>query len=321
MVLTNKFAHVLVTGGAGFVGSQLVQRLIPISDRITVIDDLSTGRRDALPSSNNLRLIEQSYVDEALLDEVLPDVEVVFHLACRNLVMSTRNTDDDFHVNLYGGYLLLKKAQERAVKLRRFIYTSTASVYGNAPVLPTPESHYDTALPYSASKLSTEHYCKVYYRLHQLPISILRLSNVYGPGQVSSNPYCGVVAKFFEAIDRGDPMPVYGDGKQTRDFTYIEDAVNAILTAAQHPNAPGKVFNVGTGIETSVNELAREIGALTGKSDYPVVYVAKRPVDVVNRRCLDATLLKQTLGWKANVPLKEGIRRTYAWLRREGDPA
>ncbi len=118
MVLTNKFAHVLVTGGAGFVGSQLVQRLIPISDRITVIDDLSTGRRDALPSSNNLRLIEQSYVDEALLDEVLPDVEVVFHLACRNLVMSTRNTDDDFHVNLYGGYLLLKKAQERAVKLR-----------------------------------------------------------------------------------------------------------------------------------------------------------------------------------------------------------
>lgn len=319
--MTNTFNHVLVTGGAGFVGSQLVQRLIPMSDQITVIDDLSTGRRDALPVADNLYFIEQSYVDEALLDKVLPDVEVVFHLACRNLVMSTHNTDDDFHVNLYGGYLLLKKVQERAGQLRRFIYSSTASVYGNAPVLPTPESYYDTTLPYSASKLSTEHYCKVYNRLHQLPVSILRLSNVYGPGQVSSNPYCGVVAKFFEAIERGEPLPVYGDGKQTRDFTYIEDAVNALIAAAVHPHAPGKVFNVGTGIETSVNDLAREIGALTGRVDYPIVYVTKRPVDVVNRRCLDATLLQQTLGWKVNVPLKEGIKRTYEWLRKEGDSA
>lgn len=321
MVLTNKFAHVLVTGGAGFIGSQLVQRLVPIADQITVIDDLSTGRKDALPTADNVHLLEQSYVDETLLDKVLPDVEVVFHLACRNLVMSTRNMDDDFNVNLYGGYLLLGKLHERAVKLRRLIYTSTASVYGNAPILPTPEAHYDTALPYSASKLSTEHYCKVYYRLHQLPVSILRLSNVYGPGQVSTNPYCGVVAKFFEAIDRGEPLQLYGDGEQTRDFTYIEDAVNALITAATHPHAPGKVFNVGTGIETSVNKLAREIGALTGNSAYPVAHVAKRPVDVVNRRCLDATLLQQTLGWKVNVPLKEGIRRTYEWLQKEGDLA
>jgi len=316
--MTPLFDRVLVTGGAGFVGSQLVRRLLPISEHVTVIDDLSTGKRSALPPADNLRLIEQSYIDESLLDDVLPTVDTVFHLACRNILMSAHDMDDDFHVNLYGGYTLLKKVHERCDKLKRFVYTSTASVYGNAPVLPTPESYYHTALPYSASKLSMEHYCQVFNRMRGLPVSVLRLSNVYGPGQVTTNPYCGVVSKFLEAVDEHRPIPIHGDGEQTRDFTFIEDALNAIVSAAKHPDAIGRVFNVGTGRETSVNKLAAMIGALSGRADYPVVYVEKRPIDVVHRRCLDATHIRQTLGWHAAVTLEDGLRRTYEWLHEEG---
>jgi len=316
--MTSVYGHVLVTGGAGFIGSRLVRRLLPEAERITVIDDMTTGSRGALPEAANLRLIERSYVDDQLLDEVLPEVDTVFHLACRNIVMSASHMDDDFHVNLYGGYKLLHKVLEHARNLRRLVYTSTASVYGNAPVLPTPESWYDTALPYSASKLSMEHYCQVFHRMNGLPVTVLRLSNVYGPGQVTSNPYCGVVSRFFEAIRQGVPMTIFGDGKQTRDFTFIEDALDAITLAAIHPEAPGKVFNVGTGIETSVNELAELIAAVGGQPNHPKIHVAKRPIVVVQRRCLDASHLRRTLGWKVKVDLAEGLRRTYEWLQEEG---
>jgi len=316
--MTSVYGHVLVTGGAGFIGSRLVRRLLPDAGRITVIDDMTTGSRGALPQAGNLTLIERSYVDDQLLDEVLPEVDMVFHLACRNIVMSASHMDEDFHVNLYGGYKLLHKVLEHSRKLRRFVYTSTASVYGNAPILPTPESYYDTILPYSATKLSMEHYCQVFHRMHGMPVTVLRLSNVYGSGQVTSNPYCGVVSKFFEAIRQGVPMPIYGDGKQTRDFTFIEDALDAITLAAVHPDAPGKVFNVGTGIETSVNELAKHIAAVSGQPTYPTIQVAKRPIDVVQRRCLDASHLRRTLGWKAQVDLAEGLRRTHEWLQEEG---
>ncbi len=311
------FGRVLVTGGAGFIGSRLVRYLMPQSEHIWVIDNLSTGQRTAVPHDEKVTFIEGSITDESLLTQVLPQVEYIFHLACRNLVLSTKDIDEDFRTNVYGGYLMLRMAQQCAPRLKRFVYTSTASVYGNARVLPTPESYHHISLPYSASKFSVEHYTHVFYHLFDLPVTSLRLSNVYGPGQVVTNPYCGVVAKFFAAVEEEKPLVIYGDGRQTRDFTYIDDALQAIALAAEHPDAVQEVFNVGTGMETSVYQLAMAIREITGRPDHPLSFQPKRDVDVVRRRRLDCQLISRKIGWEAKHSLLAGLRKTYQWLEEQ----
>lgn len=309
---------VAVTGGAGFLGSQLVRRLLPISEHVYIIDDLSTGNRNAVPKSEKVTFFEESITNEKVLEEVLTKVEYIFHFACKNLVLSVENMNDDFDTNLYGGYLLLQKAQKYCKGLKRFVYASTTSIYSEAPVLPTPESYHNIKLPYAASKFSMEHYCQVYHEMYQMPISILRFSNVYGPGQLATNPYCGVVAKFFEAIDNQEPMIIYGDGKQTRDFTYVEDAMDAVLLATIDEKAVGTVFNVGTGLETSVLELANVVHAECGESEILLQFEPKRKVDVVERRCINSNKIQKELQWQVSHPLKAGISKTFIWMK-EGE--
>jgi len=306
---------VMVTGGAGFLGSQLVKRLLPLCDHIYVIDDLSTGNKTAIPDSNQITFYEESITNEKILENVLPKVKYIFHFACKNLILSVENIASDFETNLYGGYLLLKKAQECCSELKRFVYASTTSIYGQASILPTPETYYNISLPYAASKFSIEHYCNVYYKLYQFPVSVLRFSNVYGPGQLSSNPYCGVVAKFFEAVQNDKPMIVYGDGSQTRDFTFVEDAMDAIIQAAIDEKAIGQVFNVGTGVETSILNLANAIKKATRHIDRSLIFEPKRKVDVVQRRSISAEKIKSELNWKPSHSLEDGINKTYSWLK------
>ncbi|MBS4172212.1 NAD-dependent epimerase/dehydratase family protein [Bacillus sp. FJAT-49736] len=309
-----KFGNVLVTGGAGFLGSQLVKRLLPISKHIYIIDNLSTGNKKAIPSSDKITLYEDSITNGDILEEVLPKVEYIFHFACKNLVLSVESMDDDFNTNLYGGYLLLQKAQQYCPKLKKFIYASTTSIYSQASTLPTPESYYNIKLPYAASKFSMEHYCHVYSEMYQMPITILRFSNVYGPGQLSSNPYCGVVAKFFEAIDRNEPMIIYGNGKQTRDFTFVEDAMDAVIIAASSAKSINQIYNVGTGSETSVLDLAKAIQNVTNQENAALQFEPKRKVDVVERRCIQADKIKKELNWHCRHSLMEGLAKTYTWL-------
>ncbi|ETI67135.1 NAD-dependent epimerase/dehydratase [Neobacillus vireti LMG 21834] len=306
---------VAVTGGAGFLGSQLVRRLMPLCDHIYIIDDLSTGNRAAIPKSDQITFYEASITNEKILEEVLPHVEYIFHFACKNLVLSVENMNDDFETNLYGGYLLLQKAEECCRGLKRFVYASTTSIYSHADILPTPEFYYNIKLPYAASKFSMEHYCHVYHQMYQMPVSILRFSNVYGPGQLASNPYCGVVAKFFEAAQNQQPMIIYGDGSQTRDFTYVEDAMDAVLLAAVQENAVGTVYNVGTGMETSVLDLAKEVQKASGQKDLPLQFAPKRKVDVVQRRSILAEKIQAELNWQKPHSITEGIAKTYAWLK------
>lgn len=313
----NAMGKVVVTGGAGFIGSQLVRTLLPLSRSITVIDDCSTGTRDAVVKSEKVNFMEASYLDEDLLDHVLPGTDYIFHVACSNLVQSTEKIDQDFRVNLYGGYRLLHKVKEKCPDLRRFVYTSTASVYGNASVFPTPENEYKTTLPYSASKLAMEHYCQVYFHLHAVPTTVLRLTNVYGPGQLISNPYCGVIAKFFDAADADQPLVIYGDGRQTRDFTYIEDVVEALIAAALRTETLGDVFNVGTGTETTVLQLAQLVQRIAG-SRSAWIHQPHRPIDVVKRRSLDGSRLRRAIGWSPKFPLNDGLLHTHRW-RKGGD--
>lgn len=309
--------RVLVTGGAGFIGSQLIRKILPISQHIYVIDNLSTGRREAIPNSPKITFIEEDITNKKVLQSIMPKVEYVFHLACSNIIKSVNDLDLDFHTNLFGGFLMLQSAYSNCSNLKRFVYTSTASVYGDAVILPTSESYYNIELPYAASKFSTEHYCSVYYHMYQLPVSVLRLSNVFGPGQTTSNPYCGVVAKFFEAVRKNQPLIIYGDGEQTRDFTFIEDALEAFLLVAIEERAIGQVYNIGTGVETSILKLAKEVKKITGCPKSLIEFKQKRPVDIVRRRNIDSSKLQRELQWKIKYSLSEGLEKTFQWLKEE----
>jgi len=309
--------NVLVTGGAGFIGSQLIRKILPISDHIYVVDDLSTGQREAVPLSNKITFIEDSITNKKIIRQIMPKVEYIFHLACRNLLKSVIDLEGDFNTNLYGGYVLLHSAKTFCPNLKRFVYASTTSIYGNAPVLPTSENYYKISIPYTASKFSVEHYCDVFHHMYQLPVSVLRLSNVFGPGQSPENPYCGVVARFFEAARNNEPLIIFGDGQQTRDFTFIEDTLQAFLVAAEKEKAIGQIYNVGTGIETSVIRLAKEVKRITKYTKGPMLFKPKRPVDVVVRRKINAEKIEKELQWKVKHSLQEGLAITYEWLMGE----
>lgn len=309
----------IVTGGAGFLGSQLVRHLLPFAEKIEVIDDLSTGDAKQLPKSSKISFHKGDFFDEKLLSEVLPEVEVLYHLACRNLVQSVEYPKVDFKVNLEGGFRLLEFVREKGKHLKRIVYTSTASVYGNAGKIPTSEEALKPNLPYAASKLAMEHYCEVYHQLYHLPIAILRLSNVYGPGQTSANPYAGVVSKFFEALRNGEALTIYGDGNQTRDFTYVEDVMELLLRAGQEERFVGRIYNVATGVETTIRHLADLVREVAGKPDHPVQYARKRQVDRVDRRCLDLDRIRKETGWEPVTSLKEGLKKTYAWFLKDQD--
>ena len=310
--MTLESCRVLVTGGAGFVGSNLVRRLIREGARVTVLDDLFTGRRENLPDSG-LEFVEGSVCDPPTVERLVAGNEVVFHCAARNIVVSTRNPREDFETNIGGTLNVLLAA--RALGGRRIVYTSSTSVYGNPRYLPINEDdHLSLLTPYAVSKLAGENYCMAFYESYDLPATAVRYSNIYGPGQDPANPYCGVVAKFTEALFAGRPPAIHGDGNQSRDFTYVDDAIEATLLAATSPRAVGEVFNVGTGVETRVNELAAILIRLTGATVEPV-HTNRRDVDNIRRRVVNIEKTRRALRWTPEITLEEGLKRTLEWQR------
>jgi UDP-glucose 4-epimerase len=305
--------RILVTGGAGFVGSNVARRLVELGADVTVLDDLSTGRRDLLP--DGLRaFVKGSVADLDLVRDLVADASYVFHLAVRNIILSTSQPLDDCTVNIGGTLNVLVAARDLAAP-PMIVYTSSASVYGNASVLPSPEESLPNILsPYAASKLAGESYCSAFYEMYQLPLAIVRYSNVYGTNQSPLNPYCGVISKFFDACMTDRPMRIHGSGLQTRDFTYIDDAVNATLLAAVTPKAEGEVVNVGTGRETSVRDLAHMIGETVG-GPYQIELVERRDIDNIQRRVVRVEKARRLLRWSPNTPLESGLRLAYEWLR------
>jgi UDP-glucose 4-epimerase len=304
--------RVLVTGGAGFVGCNLVRRLIHEGAEVTVLDDLFTGRRENLPTTG-FEFVEGSVCDRAVVERLVARNELVVHAAARNIVVSTRNPREDYETNIGGTLNVLLAA--RAAQVGRVVYTSSTSVYGNPRHLPVNEDdHLSLLTPYSVSKLAGENYCMAFYESYGLPTTAVRYSNIFGIGQDPANPYCGVVAKFVESLFAGQPPTIHGDGNQTRDFTYIDDAVEATLLAATSQRSIGEVFNVGTGVETRVNQLAEILIRIVGRDVVPV-HTNRRDVDNIRRRVVNIEKARRALRWVPEVTLEEGLRRTVEWQR------
>jgi UDP-glucose 4-epimerase len=298
----------LVTGGAGFIGSHLVDALAARGDRVRVLDDLSTGKRENLRP--DAEFIHGSVVDRAALDRAMKGVDVVFHLAA---VVSVQQCLSDpagsNEVNVTGTARVLQAAAE--AKVRRVVFVSSAAVYGDTPVQPKREDHApDPLSPYAVAKLAGERFG---FTLPGVEFVALRFFNVYGPRQAPDSPYSAVIPIFLAALEAGRPLPIFGDGMQTRDFTYVGDVVTGLLLAADAPGRSGRVYNVATGRAVSVADMAHALGRAAGR---PVQVELKppRPGEILESLA-DVERARSELGFRARIPLDEGLAEAVRWFR------
>jgi len=305
----------LVTGGAGFIGSHIAAALMAEGARVRVLDDLSTGHRENIEEiGGDLDFINGSVADEQLLDKVLEDVEVVFHEAAIPSVPRSVEAPRQTHIaSVDGTFSLLVAARDKRV--RRVVYAASSSAYGDQPTLPKAEQMLpDPLSPYAVAKLVGEYYCQVFTRVYGLETVSLRYFNVFGPRQDPGSQYSGVVSRFISTLLSNERPVIYGDGEQSRDFTYIDNVVAANLKAAFAPDASGKVINVANGQRITLNELLAELKDLTGKQDVTPEYREPRVGDV-RHSLADITLAQQFLGYESKVDLREGLQRTIDWWK------
>ncbi|UCD93589.1 MAG: NAD-dependent epimerase/dehydratase family protein [Candidatus Zixiibacteriota bacterium] len=304
---------VLVTGGAGFVGSNCVERIVRAGGKVIVLDDLFTGALENISEGVPYEFVQGSVTDYELVRNLMTRVDYVAHLAARNIIISTKNPFEDFQTNIGGTLNILMAARE--VKPKRIVYTSSASIYGNPKIIPISEDESPlTFSPYSVSKLAGENYCYAFYETYFVAVTVVRYSNIYGPRQNPDNPYCGVVSKFIMTAEAGGSIQVHGDGHQTRDFTYVDDAVDGTLTALLSPRADGMSFNLGTGSETSIIDMVNILSELLGKK-IACEHIDRRDIDNIRRRVLNIERARTRLRWQPRVTLREGLRRTIEWYR------
>jgi UDP-glucose 4-epimerase len=310
-----KGKKVLVTGGAGFVGSNVVKALVnEHGAEVSVLDDLFTGDMKHLKDVD-CTFINGSVEDVETVNKAIEGKEVVFHMAARNIIVSNKFPRQDLNVNVLGSFNVFDACRMHNVE--RIVYTSTSSIYGNPTVIPISERDEKSFLSfYSGSKYAAEIYAKTFYEVFEMPIAIVRYSNVYGTNQSPSNPYCGVIGKFIEAAFKNETIRIHGDGEQTRDFTFITDAVSATIAAATYDRAVGSEYNIGTGVEISVNNLAELIIEKTGSKSV-IEHIDKRDIDNIRRRVLNIEHIRHDLRYQPTVTIKQGIERTIDWYRAD----
>jgi len=310
-------SKVLVTGGLGFVGHNLVKTLLnKYNCEVIVVDDCSNSYPEILGDYlEKVQLHTISVMEYEKLFPLFKEVDYIFHLACKQISSSGKEPLSHLKVNAESTLSILEHIRNNVLpQLKRFIYTSSTSIYGSSVKLPISENDPTLVLSgYAATKLLGENYTLMYNRNYGTPTSSVRYSNVYGPGQSPTNPYCGVLGKFIHNALTNQTLKIFGDGEQTRDYTYIDDAVNATILAAVHPRAYGDVFNVGTSVETSVNEIARLINE--DIPDTPVESIEERDIDNIRRRSIDITKIHNNLGWSPKTNVKTGIKLTIEWYR------
>lgn len=305
---------ILITGGCGFIGSALV-RLLASQAQVRVLDDLSTGKAVNLDGVTGVDLRIGSILDLDTVAKAVDGIDVIFHLACLGVRHSIGHPMENHAVNALGTLNLLEEARRRGV--RKLVYTSSSEIYGTAVKVPMDEDHPPWPhTVYGAAKLAGEAYVRAYHRTYGLPTVILRPFNAFGPRSHHEGDSGEVIPKFLVRAMNGLPPIVFGDGQQTRDFTYVEDTVGGIAAAAEREEAIGETINLGSGREITVLELAKIVARVTGVEVEPV-FEKPRPGDVL-RLYADSRRAEQLLGWRAQTDLGTGMQRLLAWWQQQG---
>jgi len=306
--MSRSYSKIVVTGGAGFIGSHMVDRILNDGYEVVVIDDLSQGRTENISrhlNNENFKFIKADIRDSEKVEAIVKDADAIFHEAA--VVSVTRSLEDPAYtndVNVGGTLKLLKACLNSNVK--KFIYASSCAVYGEARSPRQSEENLTSPLsPYAATKIAAENYCKVFSRLYGLEAIILRYFNTYGPRQ-SYGPYSSVTTKFIDRLIRGELPVIYGDGDQTRDFIDVSDIVEANMLALKRTDVPSDPINIGTGIATSIKELAKLLIDITGRRDLKPAFDQPRTGDI-KHSCADISKARRVLGYEPKVPLRKGL--------------
>ena len=309
-----KGKNVLVTGGAGFVGSHIVDRLSP-ENKVTVLDNLFTGSLSNLEGSKDrITFVKGDILDEALVKDLVSEADYIFHLAANvGNIKSLKDPHFDMNVNIKGMLNLLEACRNSNVK--RLVYSSSGAIFGEAKYLPIDEDHpLNPESPYAVSKLAAEKYAFAFYKVYGIPTASVRYFNIYGPRQDTSE-YANAVSIFLSKTSKGEPLTIYGDGEQTRDFVFIGDVVTANLLAAIHPAAAGEIFNISTGLATTINQITEILKEVSGRESQ-INFAPSRAGEVLHSR---ATIEKASklLGYAPKTELKEGLRITWNEVIKE----
>ena len=306
---------ILVTGGAGFIGSHLVVRLVERGDHVRVLDNFATGfARNLEPVRGDIELVDGDLRDEAAVRDAVAGVDLIYHEgALGSVPRSIADPRASFAVNVTGTLNLLVAARDAGC--RRVVYASSSSVYGNTAVMPKHEELTPRPLsPYAVSKLTAEQLCGVFCQVYGLETVALRYFNVFGPRQNPDSQYAAVIPRFLTALAGGRQPTVYGDGEQSRGFTYVENVVSGNVLAGDAPAAAGRIMNLASDRSISVNDMLRQMGDLLGVDVCPI-HEPPRPGDVRDSLA-DIRLARELLGWEPVVSFDEGLRRTVEAFQR-----
>ncbi|GIN10034.1 epimerase [Shouchella clausii] len=307
-------ATYLITGGAGFIGSNIAKALVAKGEKVKILDNFNTGKKDNIAEFiDDVEVIDGDFTNEKTVQSALKQVDVVFHQgAIPSVPKSIQNPIESNHANVSGTLQLLQGAVEARVS--RFIYAASSSAYGDSETLPKHEQLPGNPMsPYAVSKYTGELYCKVFYNLYGLETVSLRYFNVFGPRQDPNSKYAAVIPSFIKAMLNDKPPTIFGDGTQSRDFTFIDNVVAANLLAANAPKLQGESVNIGGGASIDLNSLVDEINVLLGKQ-IQANYGPERPGDV-KHSLADIHLAEKLIAYRPTVSFQEGLRQTVEWFK------
>ncbi|ALA52361.1 SDR family oxidoreductase [Shouchella clausii] len=307
-------ATYLITGGAGFIGSNIAKALVAKGEKVKILDNFNTGKKDNIAEFiDDVEVIDGDFTNEKTVQSALKQVDVVFHQgAIPSVPKSIQNPIESNHANVSGTLQLLQGAVEARVS--RFIYAASSSAYGDSETLPKHEQLPGNPMsPYAVSKYTGELYCKVFYNLYGLETVSLRYFNVFGPRQDPNSKYAAVIPSFIKAMLNDKPPTIFGDGTQSRDFTFIDNVVAANLLAANAPKLQGESVNIGGGASIDLNSLVDEINVLLGKQ-IQANYGSERPGDV-KHSLADIHLAEKLIAYRPTVSFQEGLRQTVEWFK------